>query len=239
MDKMGKQETMADFAAELEESYKTLEEYEQYDIPEEDMTAWETLKEMMEQGAVVSVKVTESVPAGAVAFVEEVRGFIPASKLALHYVEDTSEYVGKTLRVRVISVDPETQKLILSAKSVLQEEQENEKQHKVSMIVPGTIVEGTVESLQPYGAFVNIGDDLTGLVHISQICEKRIKKPSEVLKVGEKVKAKILNTENGKISLSIKAASEGEAEELVETAEYSDSESVSTGLGDLLAKLNL
>ena len=113
------------------------------------MTAWETLKEMMEQGTVVSVKVTESVPAGAVAFVEEVRGFIPASKLALHYVEDTSEYVGKTLRVRVISVDPETQKLILSAKSVLQEEQENEKQHKVSMIVPGTIVEGTVESYSP------------------------------------------------------------------------------------------
>ena len=216
---MDKQETMADFAAELEESYKTLEEYEQYDIPEEDMTAWETLKEMMEQGTVVSVKVTESVPAGAVAFVEEVRGFIPASKLALHYVEDTSEYVGKTLRVRVISVDPETQKLILSAKSVLQEEQENEKQHKVSMMVPGTIVEGTVESLQ--------------------ICEKRIKKPSEVLKVGEKVKVKILNTENGKISLSIKAAGDGEAEELGETAEYSDSESVSTGLGDLLAKLNL
>ena len=111
---MEKKETMADFAAELEESYKTLEEYEQYDIPEEDMTAWETLKEMMEQGTVVSVKVTESVPAGAVAFVEEVRGFIPASKLALHYVEDTSEYVGRTLRVRVISVDPETQKLILS-----------------------------------------------------------------------------------------------------------------------------
>ena len=96
-----------------------------------------------------------------------------------------------------------------------------------------------MESLQPYGAFVNIGEGLTGLVHISQICEKRIKKPSEVLKVGEKVKAKILNTENGKISLSIKAASDGEAEELVETAEYSGSESVSTGLGDLLAKLNL
>lgn len=236
---MEKIESMEDFAAELEESYKTLEEYQNYDIPEEDMTAWETLKQMQEENTIVTVKVTESVPAGAVAYVEEIRGFIPASKLALTYVEDTSEYVGKSLRVRVISVDPEIQKLVLSAKSVLEEEQESEKQSKIARIVPGTIVEGTVESLQTYGAFVNIGDGLTGLVHISQICDKRIKKPSEVLKVGEKVKAKILKTENGKISLSIKDAVEGEAEEVYEASEYTDSESVSTGLGALLAKLNL
>ena len=236
---MEKIESMEDFAAELEESYKTLEEYRNYDIPEEDMTAWETLKQMQEENTIVTVKVTESVPAGAVAYVEEIRGFIPASKLALTYVEDTSEYVGKSLRVRVISVDPEIQKLVLSAKAVLEEEQESEKQSKIAHIVPGTIVEGTVESLQTYGAFVNIGDGLTGLVHISQICDKRIKKPSEVLKVGEKVKAKILKTENGKISLSIKDAVEGEAEELYEASEYTDSESVSTGLGALLAKLNI
>lgn len=236
---MEKIESMEDFAAELEESYKTLEEYQNYDIPEEDMTAWETLKQMQEDNTIVTVKVTESVPAGAVAYVEEIRGFIPASKLALTYVEDTSEYVGKSLRVRVISVDPEIQKLVLSAKAVLEEEQESEKQSKIAHIVPGTIVEGTVESLQTYGAFVNIGDGLTGLVHISQICDKRIKKPSEVLKVGEKVKAKILKTENGKISLSIKDAVEGEAEELYEASEYTDSESVSTGLGALLAKLNI
>lgn len=236
---MEKIESMEDFAAELEESYKTLEEYQNYDIPEEDMTAWETLKQMQEENTIVTVKVTESVPAGAVAYVEEIRGFIPASKLALTYVEDTSEYVGKSLRVRVISVDPEIQKLVLSAKAVLEEEQESEKQSKIAHIVPGTIVEGTVESLQTYGAFVNIGDGLTGLVHISQICDKRIKKPSEVLKVGEKVKAKILKTENGKISLSIKDAVEGEAEEVYEASEYTDSESVSTGLGALLAKLNI
>jgi len=236
---MEKQESMEDFKTELEESYKTLEEYEQYDIPEEDMTAWETLRQIEKDGTIIEVKVAESVPAGAVAYVEEVRGFIPASKLALAYVEDTSEYVGKTMRVRVISVDPEIKKLVLSAKSVLEEEREAQKQEKISKIVPGIIVEGTVESLQTYGAFVDIGDGLTGLVHISQICERRIKKPSEVLKVGDHVKARVLKTENGKISLSIKQAAEGEAEELVRTSDYTDSENVTTGLGDLLAKLKL
>jgi len=122
---------------------------------------------------------------------------------------------------------------------VLEEEAESEKQSKIAHIVPGTIVEGIVESLQTYGAFVNIGDGLTGLVHISQICDRRIKKPSEVLKVGEKVRAKIIKTEDGKISLSIKDAMEGETEEMVEIAEYSDSEDISTSLGSLLAKLNL
>ena len=200
---MEKIESMEDFAAELEESYKTLEEYQNYDIPEEDMTAWETLKQMQEDNTIVTVKVTESVPAGAVAYVEEIRGFIPASKLALTYVEDTSEYVGKSLRVRVISVDPEIQKLVLSAKSVLEEEQESEKQSKIARIVPGTIVEGTVESLQTYGAFVNIGDGLTGLVHISQITDRFIKHPSEVLKVGDIVKVWVLGVDVAKKRISL------------------------------------
>ena len=110
------------------------------------------------------------------------------------------------------------------------------------MIVPGTVLEGTVESLQPYGAFVDLKDGLSGLVHISQICQKRIKKPSEVLKVGDKVKVKVLNTNDGKISLSIKAAAEEqEAEEIenTDTEQYSSGESLGTSLGDLFAKLNL
>ena len=96
------------------------------------------------------------------------------------------------------------------------------------MLVPGTVMEGTVESLQPYGAFVDLKDGLSGLVHISQISQRRIKKPSEVLSVGDKVKVKILNTDNGKISLSIKAATEEkevEETERVDTAKYSSKES--------------
>lgn len=128
----------------------------------------------------------------------------------------------------------------LSAKVVLREAAKEEHDHKVAMIVPGTILEGTVESLQTYGAFVALQDGLSGLVHISQISQKRIKKPSEVLKVGDVVKVKVLNTNEGKISLSIKAVEEErEAEEMesLEAQEYSSDESVGTSLGDLFKNL--
>ncbi len=152
-----------------------------------------------------------------------------------------SEYVGKKLTVRVITVDKEKEKLVLSAKEILREQEKEAHDHKVAMIVPGTVLEGTVESLQPYGAFVDLKDGLSGLVHISQICQRRIKKPSEVLKVGDKVKVKVLNTNEGKISLSIKAAQELEAEEVesFDTASFSNREEVGTSLGDLFKKLGL
>ena len=204
--------------------------------------AWDVLTQYMEEKKELSVKVSEVVNAGVVAYVEGIRGFIPASQLALSYVEDLEVYQGKRLTVRVTNVDQDKEKLILSAKEILKEQAKEEHDHKVAMIVPGTVLEGTVESLQPYGAFVDLEDGFSGLVHISQICQKRIKKPSEVLKVGDKVKVKVLNTNNGKISLSIKAAAEEqEAEEIenADTAQYSSGESLGTSMGDLFAKLNL
>ena len=205
-----------------------------------DVLAWDVLTEYKEQEKKVTVKVNEAVNAGVVAYLEGIRGFIPASQLDLGYVEDVTPYVGKTLTVKVTEADKEKEKLILSAKAVLREAAKEEHDHKVAMIVPGTILEGTVESLQTYGAFVDLGDGLNGLVHISQICQKRIKKPSEVLKVGEAVKVKVLNTNEGKISLSIKAVEEDrEAEEMesLEAQEYSSDESVGTSLGDLFKNL--
>ena len=207
-----------------------------------EVLSWDVLEQMKEEKTDVTVKVSEAVKGGAVAYVEGIRGFIPASQLDLNYVEDPSAYVGKTLKVRVITVDQEKEKLVLSAKEILKEQQKEEHDHKVAMIVPGTILEGTVESLQTYGAFIDLKDGLSGLVHISQICQKRIKKPSEVLKAGDKVKVKVLNTNDGKISLSIKAvAEEQEASEVedFDTASFSSNESVGTSLGDLFAKLKL
>lgn len=207
-----------------------------------EVLSWDVLEQMKEEKTDVTVKVSEAVNGGAVAYVEGIRGFIPASQLDLNYVEDPAAYVGKTLKVRVITVDQEKEKLVLSAKEILKEQQKEEHDHKVAMIVPGTILEGTVESLQTYGAFIDLKDGLSGLVHISQICQKRIKKPSEVLKVGDKVKVKVLNTNDGKISLSIKAvAEEQEASEVedFDTASFSSNESVGTSLGDLFAKLKL
>lgn len=204
--------------------------------------AWDVLEGYLEEQKDVMVKVTETVNAGVVAYLEGIRGFIPASQLALSYVEDTSVYLGKKLTVRVITVDREKEKLVLSAKELLKEQEKETHDHKVAMLVPGTVLEGVVESLQPYGAFVDLKDGLSGLVHISQISQRRIKKPSEVLKVGDKVKVKILNTNDGKISLSIKeAVEEQEAEEAasLDTAAFDSGEQVGTSLGDLFKKLGL
>lgn len=198
---------------------------------------WDRLKQYLEEKTVLTVKVSEAVNQGVVAFVEGIRGFIPASQLALDYVEETEGFVGKTLRVRVITVDSDREKLVLSAKDVLKEEEAERLNHKISMIVPGTVLEGRVESLMPYGAFVDLGDGLSGLVHISQISQKRLKKPSEALSVGDVVRVKVLNTNDNKISLSIWAAAESaEPDEIEEkqAEEYSSKESVGTSLGDLL-----
>lgn len=203
--------------------------------------AWDVLTGYLEEKKTIAVKVNDVVNAGVVAYLEGIRGFIPASHLALSYVENLEEYKGKMLEVRVITVDREKEKLVMSAREILREQAREEHDHKIAMIVPGTVFEGTVESLQPYGAFVDLKDGLSGLVHISQISQRRIKKPSEVLKVGDKVKVKVLNTNNGKISLSMKALEEMQVdgEEKVDVKQYGNSESLGTSLGDLFAKLNI
>ena len=189
-----------------------------------DVLAWEKLQQMMEDGTVVKVRIKESVPSGVVAFLEGIRAWI-----------------GKEVEAKVITVDPEKEKLVLSAKRVAKEAAIEERNHKISMIVPGTVMEGTVESLMPYGAFINLGNGLSGLVHISQICERRIKKPSEVLKEGQKVKAKVLNTNDNKISLSMKALEEEmvDTEPAEDLEQYTSKESFGSSLGSLLAGIKL
>ncbi len=203
--------------------------------------AWETLQQMMDDKKTVRVRIKESVPAGVVAYLEGIRAFIPASQICLAYVEDTKEWVGKEIDARIITVDKEHENLVLSGKVVAREAEREERNHRISMIVPGSVLEGVVESLMPYGAFVNLGNGLSGLVHISQISERRIKKPSEVLKEGQKVKVKVLNTRDNKISLSMKALEEEmiDTEPVEELAAYTDTESASTSLGDLLSKFKL
>ena len=206
-----------------------------------DVLAWDRLKEMKASGEVINVIVKGVVNSGVVAYVEGIRGFIPASKLALSYVEDTNDYLNKHLQVQVIDVDEDSKKLILSAKELLREKAEEERKNKISNIQPGFVTEGKVESLQPYGAFVDLGNGLSGLVHISQICEKRIKKPSEVLTVGDTVKVKVISVKDGKLSLSIKEASDLMAKDVEEeTFEIPDSgEQATTFLGSLFANIKL
>lgn len=206
-----------------------------------DVLAWDKLKELQESGEALEVIVKEIVNGGAIAYVEGVRGFIPASKLALNYVEDTEEYLNKPLQVQVIDVDKEKKRLVLSARELLREKAEEERRNKISNIEVGFVTEGTVESLQPYGAFVDLGNGISGLVHISQICEKRIKKPSEAVSVGDKVKVKVIAIKDGKLSLSIKEASDLMAKEVEEeTFELPESgEEATTSLGSLFANIKL
>ena len=207
-----------------------------------DILSWDVLKQYMEEGKEIEVKVNEVVNGGVIAYAEGIRGFIPASHLSINYVENLEEWVNKQLTVKIITVEESKKKLVMSAKLVEKRKAEEEINHKISMLVPGTIMEGTVESLMPYGAFVALPEGLSGLVHISQISQRRIKKPSEVLNTGDKVKVKILNTNDGKISLNMKAVEDNtqvDEVEKVETAKYSSKEQIGTSLGDLFKKLNL
>lgn len=206
-----------------------------------DVLAWDKLEELKASGEVLDVVVKGVVNGGAVAYVEGVRGFIPASKLALNYVEDANEYLNRHIQVQVIDVNKEDKKLILSAKEILREKAEEERKNKISNIQPGFVTEGIVESLQPYGAFVDLGNGVSGLVHISQICEKRIRKPSEVLAVGDKVNVKVTAVKDGKLSLSIKEAIDMMAKEVEEEKiEIPQSgEEATTSLGALFANIKL
>lgn len=207
-----------------------------------EVLGWDKLKAYMEEKTILSVKVSEVVNKGVVAYLEGIRGFIPASHLSLDYVENLEEFVGKTLDVRVITVEKGRKKLVLSARDVLKEREAERMNQKIAMMAPGTVLEGKVESLMPYGVFVDLGSGLSGLVHISQMSQKRVKSPSEVTSVGETVKVKVLNTNNNKISLSMKAVEEDAKPEPVEeklAAQYSSGRSVGTSLGDLLKGLKL
>ena len=193
----------------------------------------------MDSESYVDVKVSEAVKGGCVAFLEGIRGFIPASKLDLQYVEEDNipEYVGKTLKVKVITADQENDKLVLSAREYLREEADKRRAEMISNVEVGLVTEGVVESLQNYGAFVSLGNGMTGLVHISQICNQRIAHPSSVLKVGQKVKVKVTAIKDGKLSLSMKALEEIAATEITEEKiEFESEGEATTSLAALLKK---
>ena len=235
-------ETMDDYAAELEESYKTLEGKQPVYEAEEDPAAekWQNFAQMMEEKTVFDVKVKEAVKGGLVAFVDDVRAFIPASHISTHYVEKLEDMVGKHLDVMVITADLEKKRLVLSGREVEKARRDEARKQKLAQYHVGDVVTGKVESLQPYGAFVELEDGISGLVHVSQISTQRIKHPSVVLKEGQEVKAKVISTENGKIGLSMKAlVSEQTEREEHEVFNYKETGSVSTGLGELLKNIKL
>ena len=239
-------ETMDDLKEELNESLKKLDgedvmegKVEDVETAEENM-AWARAKELYKARENIKVKVGGMVNGGLIAYIENIRGFIPASQISMDFVENLDEWLGKDLEVRIITCDSARKKLVLSAKTILKEKEEAEKAEKLSRITVGTVLEGKVDSIQPYGAFIDLGDGISGLLHVSQISEKRIKTPDEVLKVGDTVKVKVTKAEGGKLSLSMRAlqANEEAAEEK-EVFKLPPTAPVTTSLGDLLKDIKL
>ena len=202
----------------------------------DDANPWNVVQSYMENKTVLPVKVEGIVNGGAIAMVEGLRGFIPASKLSLSYIEDLETYLLKDIEVRVIEVNQAEERLILSAREILKEKEKKAMEEKIAGLKTGTVLTGKVESLQNYGAFVRLEDGLSGLVHVSQISQKRVKSPKDVLNVGDEVKVKIIGIKDGKISLSMKALEERE-EAPVEKVVIPKSENIGTSLGDLFKNL--
>lgn len=171
--------------------------------------AWESLQALHESQDIIEATVAEVVKGGLVVDVG-VRGFIPASMVERHFVEDFSDYKGRTLRLVVKEIDQDDNRVILSQRDVLEAEYEQKKQEVLAAIEVGQLIEGTVQRLTPFGAFVDIGG-VDGLVHISEMAWEHVEQPSDVVKEGESVKVKVLkiDPENERISLSIKAAQPG------------------------------
>ena len=201
--------------------------------------AWEEFEQAVEDERKYTVTIDSAVNAGVIAYINGIRGFIPASQLSLSYVENLEEWVNKKVEVIVITAEKDRKKLVLSAKAVAKEAAANEYKEKLSHVQKGVVTTGIVERIEPYGAFVNIGDGLSGLVHISRMAAKRIKSPREVVKEGDEVKVKIVDVVDGKISLDMKAVLE--EEEVIEDIdhtpiEYISDDDASTSLGNLLSK---
>lgn len=236
------EETMDDYAAQLtqEAVEETMADYED----QLELTVWDTLQKMMEEKTIISGKISGIVNAGAIMEVEGIRGFIPASKLDTKYVKDTNDYLGKKVDAIIITVDAENKRLVLSVRDVLFQRQREARNAKIASYEVGSVLSGTVEKIESYGAFVKLEEGVSGLVHVSQICEKKIASPKEVVKVGDTVKVKVIRNENGKISLRMRGLNaepvdEEEEQMKKDIAGYSAGGSASTGLAGLLKNIKL
>ena len=148
-------ETMEDYAAELEASYKAFDE-RHFELPEADDAEgekWAEFAQMMADRTIVKVKITEAVKGGVVAFVDEVRAFIPASQLSAEYVEKLEDWQGKSIETVIITVDPEKKRLVLSGREVEKEKKAEARKERLAQFKAGDVVEGTVDSIKDYGAF--------------------------------------------------------------------------------------
>lgn len=176
-------------------------------------SAWDQLQSRFETGTSFEVTVQDVVKGGLVTDVG-VRGFIPASLVDRKFVEDLQGFKGQVIRVKVVELDRENNKLILSRKAVLDEEYDHSVAQTLRTLPVGQVVSGTVQRITNFGAFVDVGG-VDGLVHISELAWHHVDHPEEVVKPGDTVKVRILKVDPdaGRVSLSIKEAESSPWEE--------------------------
>ncbi|KAB2338338.1 30S ribosomal protein S1 [Cytobacillus depressus] len=180
--------------------------------------SWEELEKKFDNGEVFEAEIKDVVKGGLVVDLG-VRGFVPASLVEDFFVEDFSDYKGKTMAFKIVELEKEKNRLILSHRAVVEEEKGKQKNQILDSIEQGQVLEGTVQRITDFGAFVDIGG-VDGLVHISQLSHEHIDNPSDVVEKGQKVQVKVLSVDrtNERISLSIKETLPGPWANIAEKA---------------------
>ncbi len=170
----------------------------------EEDKAWSRLEEALQNGEVITARVTETTKGGLIVDAG-VRAFMPASQVGLEFIRDLSPYVGTEVRARVLEVDRKARKAILSEKAVLEEERQKAREKIWNTIQEGDVLPGKVKRLTDFGAFVDIGG-VDGLLHVSELSWTRVRHPSEVLHEGDTINVKVLKVdrERQRISLGLK-----------------------------------
>ncbi len=166
--------------------------------------AVEKLEALYNEGAVIEAPVVDVVKGGVIVDIGT-RGFVPASRLDIKYIEDIKSFVGQTLKFKIIKFEPEARKIVLSRREILEEEEKARKEQVWASIEEGQTRKGTVRRLAAFGAFVDLGG-VDGLLHVSEMGWGRVKNPGDVVKVGQEIEVYILaiDQEKGKISLGLK-----------------------------------
>ena len=166
--------------------------------------AWDRVIEAHQEGRTIHAMVTDRVKGGLVVDLG-IRGFVPASHVGSGKVRNLEKYVAQTLPLKVIEVDRDRRKVVLSHRLATEEEREAQRQETLGNLAEGQVRTGVVRRITDYGAFVDIGG-VDGLLHISEMSWTRIKHPSDVLKVGDEIQVMVLKTnlDQGRISLGLR-----------------------------------
>ncbi len=169
-------------------------------------TVWQTLSKMKEDGETIQVNVLRVVNGGLRIAWKDLQGFLPASQVSMEYTEDPSSYVGQTLEVRIIDVKEDKKDLVVSRKQLEQKQADEERQAVYTRLKQGDTLSGKVVRLEKFGAFVEIARHVDGLIHVSDMSWSRVRRPEDVLSVGDVVQVTVLDVDanRNRISLSLR-----------------------------------